>query len=101
MYVVWTPQTRDATVTNKQAALSPKELSQKIRSINTQLEQFYQYKKILQMDGLTPDEADKEKESRLIVQLRRLEKIQSGKWQSDKEYRRKKNPKSAKKRPQN
>ena len=63
------------------------EIELKIASLERKIDQMYQYKKILEADGLTPDREDKEKESRLILELRRLEKMRSGNWKSDKDYR--------------
>ena len=46
----------------------------KINSIKRKLEEIKQYKKLISKDGGAPDEADKERESKLIVRLLRLEK---------------------------
>ena len=51
-----------------------RETQSKINSIKTKLAEMKAYKGILAEDGLTPDLEDKERESRLIVQLLRLEK---------------------------
>ena len=54
--------------------LLPKELEDKIRKIQTELDQLQEMKKILRESGIKPDEHDKERESRLIAKLVRLEK---------------------------
>lgn len=58
------------------------ELSAKIRKIETQLDQLYQYKQILAEDGLKPDDEDKARESRLVLTLRKYKKMAEGKWQA-------------------
>ena len=71
---------------NKAAPLKS-EIDLKIASLERKIDQMAQYKKILEADGLSPDQQDKEKESRLILELRKLVKMQSGQWKSDKDYR--------------
>ena len=56
------------------ADLLPKEIEDKIRKIQLELDQFQEMKKILRESGLKPDDNDKERESRLIAKLVRLEK---------------------------
>ena len=56
------------------ADLLPKELEDKIRKIQTELDQIQEMKKILRESGMKPDDHDKERESRLIAKLVRLEK---------------------------
>ena len=50
------------------------ESAAKIRRIKTKLAEMKEYKLILAESGMQPDEADKIRESELIVQLLRLEK---------------------------
>ena len=76
--------------TNKRApgsAFLPAEITKKLAKVERELEQMASYKAILRLDGMQPDEADKEKESRLLAQLRKLQKMSAGKWIPDAEYR--------------
>jgi len=50
--------------------------SRKIREIHSKLLEMRAYKEFLAKEGLKPDVADKEKESKLIVRLLRLEKFE-------------------------
>ena len=56
------------------ADLLPKELEDKIRKIQLEIDQMQEMKKILRESGMKPDDNDKERESRLIAKLVRLEK---------------------------
>ncbi len=56
------------------ADLLPKELEDKIRKIQIEIDQMQEMKKILRESGMKPDDNDKERESRLIAKLIRFEK---------------------------
>ena len=56
------------------ADLLPKELEDKIRKLQIEIDQMQEMKKILRESGMKPDDNDKERESRLIAKLVRLEK---------------------------
>ena len=72
---------------NKKEDFLPSELKSQLAKAKLQLEQLYEYKEILMEDGMLPDKEDKEKESRLILRVRQLEKKLDGKWVSDELYR--------------
>jgi hypothetical protein len=55
--------------------LSPTAARGKVLRLREELAKMREYKRILAADGMTPDVADKERESELIVKLLRLEKI--------------------------
>ena len=59
---------------------SPSELAKKITKVENKLDEMRQMKEILQASGMTPDEDDKKRESALILNLRKLKKMQEGKW---------------------
>lgn len=46
----------------------------KLNAIKRKLAEMKEYKKLVAKDGLVPDAADKERESKLIVKLIRLER---------------------------
>lgn len=59
---------------------SPSELAKKITKVENKLDEIRQMKEILQASGMSPDEDDKKRESALILNLRKLKKMQEGKW---------------------
>jgi len=63
--------------------LPPQALEEKIRKIRRALEEMKQYKRLMAAEGISPDRADKERESALIVKLLRLEKSALGKTTRD------------------
>ena len=66
---------------NKNAKIpSASELMKKIRKVETKLDEMRQAKEIMTLTGEKPDENDKRRESALILQLRKLKKMQDGKW---------------------
>ena len=54
------------------------DLESKIRKIRGQLEAMKEYKRLIAADGIDPDDADKARESELIVRLLYFEKQLAG-----------------------
>jgi hypothetical protein len=74
------------------------ELQAKIKKIKTQLDEMKQYKRVIEADGMKPDQADKERESALIVRLLRLER-ELGEMDGTRPKRKKPAPPPAKAKP--
>lgn len=65
----------------------PKEIADQIQKLQKDLAQFQDYKSILHAQGMKADADDKNRESSLILRIRRLEKMARGDWVADKDYR--------------
>lgn len=88
------PKGKPADTLDKPQLLAA-ESAAKIRRIKTKLAEMKEYKLILAESGMEPDEADKIRESELIVQLLRLEKGKTEKIKPKKKTKKKKTKKKS------